>query len=49
MDNPAPPVLEGLKYIDSITYYKGYKELLVGGAVGIISMDGIITVPVILN
>ena len=26
--NPAPPILEGLKYIKKITYYAGYKEIL---------------------
>ena len=26
--NPGPPILEGLEYINKITYYKGYKELL---------------------
>lgn len=27
-DNPSPPILEGLEYIRSITYYEGYEEIL---------------------
>jgi len=26
--NPSPPIKKGLEYVNSITYYKGYKELL---------------------
>ncbi len=28
VENPAPPIMEGLDYIDSITYYKGYEQIL---------------------
>ena len=28
LDNPGPSILKGIEYIDSITYYKGYTELL---------------------
>lgn len=27
-DNPAPAILEGLEYIQGITYYEGYEEIL---------------------
>jgi sugar phosphate isomerase/epimerase len=28
IDNPSPPIRAGLEYIDSITYYKGYEQIL---------------------
>ena len=28
IDNPSPPIRAGLDYIDSITYYKGYDQIL---------------------
>ena len=28
IDNPSPPIRAGLDYIDSITYYKGYEQIL---------------------
>ncbi len=28
IDNPAPPILKGLEYIRSVTYYEGYDQIL---------------------
>ncbi len=28
VDNPSPSVKKGIQYVDSITYYKGYEEIL---------------------